>query len=67
MLEKYFDELELVSQEEENDILEKIKKLVEKNKNNPYLYYDALKSPLESRNKKIITMLKAVKLMNNKF
>lgn len=67
MLEKYFDELELVSQEEENDILEKIKKIAEKNKNNPYLYYDALKSPVESRNKKIITILKAVKLINNKF
>jgi hypothetical protein len=30
------------------------------------LYYDALKSPVESRNKKIISMLKAIKFVNNK-
>lgn len=65
IINQTFDSLELmqISEDEAKDAFSKI---VSENENRVDLYYDALKSPFDKRNKNIVTFLKAVKFLNQR-
>lgn len=64
-IERIFDSLEIY-EITENEALGNLLTLVKNNQNRVDLYYDALKSPFDKRNKNIISFLKAVKFVNRR-